>query len=279
TRCGKATRPARQESCRGSSKRVRDMRLTVPFVIGGLLVAAPVGAQDPDPKIVVREVVRDAVRSVHDGAARDVAREIARASRMAYQGGDRGPEQNERFSRRVRIGRDGRVSVQNISGDITVTVGSGDEVSIDAVKRGRDSAQIAATRIVVDERAGRVDVRTEYENTRMFRNFSVSVDYTVTVPSGASVDLKSISGSVKVTGLRGAVRAETVSGNVTTNDTPKVELAKTISGDVTLSGITTEGDLSVSSVSGSVHARNVKAHGQEFGSVSGDMFVSDVTCD
>jgi len=250
------------------------MRLTVPFVIAGLFVTAPAGAQDPDPRIVAPEVVRD-VRGVH----REVARENARAPRSAYQGRDRGPEQTERFSRRVKIGRDGRVGVENISGDITVASGSGDEVSIEAVKRTRgDQSQLGAVRIVVDERAGRVDIRTEYDNSR-FRNINVSVDYTITVPSGAQVDVKSISGSVKVTGVHGSIRAETVSGSVTTTDTPKVERAKTISGAVTLTGITTDGDLSVSSVSGSVHARNVKAHGLELGSVSGDVVVSDVACD
>ena len=240
------------------------MRLIVPFVIAGLLLTAPVGAQDANPRIVVREVVR----------------EIARAPHTAYQGRDRGPEQTERFSRKVRIGRDGRVSVQNISGDIVVSAGSGDEVSIEAVKHGRgDQSQLAAVRILVDDRAGRVDVRTEYDNSRMFRNINVSVDYTLTVPAGASVDLKSISGNVKVTGIRGGVRAETVSGNVTSTDTPRVEQAKTISGDVTLTGITTEGDLAVGTVSGTVHARNVKARGLELGSVSGDVFVNDVTCE
>ena len=48
----------------------------------------------------------------------------------AYQGRNRGPDQTERFSRRVKVGRDGRVSVGNIAGDIVVTGGSGDEVSI-----------------------------------------------------------------------------------------------------------------------------------------------------
>ena len=48
---------------------------------------------------------------------------------------------------------------------------------------------------------------------------------------------------------------------------------------VPFKGITTDGDLSISSVSGSVHARNVKAHGLDLGSVSGDVVVSDVACD
>ena len=81
----------------------------------------------------------------------------------AYQGRNNGPEQTERFSRKVKIGRDGRFRLGNISGDIIVTAGSGDEVSIEAVKRTRgDKSELDRVQIVVDERAGRVDVRTDH---------------------------------------------------------------------------------------------------------------------
>src|SRR5262249_57794239 len=155
----------------------------------------------------------------------------------------------------------------------------GDEVSIDAVKRGRDQSQLANVRIVVDDRPGRVDVRTEYDSGRFSRNNNVSVDYAVTVPSGGSVEMKSVSGNVKVTGVRGAVRAEAVGGDVRTADTPKVETAKSVSGNVMLSGIQIDGELSATSVSGTVSAKGVRAHSLDLGSVSGDLVVSDVTCD
>jgi len=238
------------------------MRLTPVLLLAALAAGAvPALAQDAAPRHIGVHQVAHAARSA------------------AYQGRDRGPEQTDRFSRKLKLGRDGRVSISNISGEIVVTGGSGDEVSIDAVKRTRgDQSQLANVRITVDDRAGRVDVRTEYEMGRS-RNNNVSVDYTVTVPSGAAVELKSVSGSIKVSGVRGAVRAESVSGDVTTTDTPKVELAKSVSGDVTLSGIQIDGDLSASSVSGSVRAKGVKAHSLDLGSVSGDLTVSDVTCD
>jgi DUF4097 and DUF4098 domain-containing protein YvlB len=238
------------------------MRLTSVLLLAGLAASVrPALAQDTPHRVVVREVVR-----------------AERAG--GYQGRDRGPEQTDRFSRKVKLGRDGRVSVTNISGDIVVTGGSGDEVSIEAVKRTRgDQNQLANVRIVVDDRPGRVEVRTEYDGSRYSRNNNVSVDYTVSVPSGASVDLKSVSGSIKVTGVRGAVRSESVSGDVTTTDTPKVETAKSVSGNVTLSGIQIDGDLAASSVSGTVQARGVKARALDLGSVSGDLMVSEVTCD
>ena len=166
-------------------------------------------AQGPDD---VRIVVRDAVKTV---------------TPRAYQGRTEttGPSRPKRFSRKVKVGRDGRVSISNISGDINVTGGSGDDVTIEAVKRTRgDRSQLGAVQIIVDDRPGRVEVRTEYENDRSYRNrnIDVSVDYTVLVPATATVDVKSISGNVAVTGVQGAVRAETVSGTVTTSATPKL---------------------------------------------------------
>ena len=246
------------------------MRLTLPMLMAGLAVAASAAAQDGDQRIVLRDMVRVVSSEVPRAA---VASEL---KARAYQGRARGPEQTERFSRKVKFGRDGRVSVANISGDIVVTGGSGDEVSIEAVKRTRGSqSELASVRIDVDERPGRVDVQT----THTGRNDHVSVDYTVVVPASASVDLHSVSGAVKVTGVRGSVRAETVSGNVTTTDTPKLESARSVSGNVLLTAAAADGDLSAGTVSGNLTAKGMKVHGLDLGSVSGDISLSDVMCD
>jgi hypothetical protein len=199
---------------------------------------------------------------------------VARAVSRVYQG-RRGPEQIERFSRRIKIARDGRFSIANIAGDILITGGSGDEVSIEAVKRARgSSSSLASVRIDVDGRPERVEVRT----THTAWNDRVAVDYTVIVPAGVSVDARSVSGDVTVRSVQGSVRAETVSGNVTTAAT-RLELAKSVSGNVDLTDGGTEGDLSASSVSGEIRARGLKAHGIDLRTVSGDMQLVDVTCD
>jgi DUF4097 and DUF4098 domain-containing protein YvlB len=210
---------------------------------------------------------------------RDAEREAARLAH-AYQGRNRGPEQSDRFSRKLRIGRDGRLSISNVSGDITITGGGGDEVSIEAVKHARGSrAELDRVRIEVAERPGRVEVRTEYDRGWDNRNGSVSVDYTISLPSSASVEAKSVSGTLKVANVQGIVRAESVSGDVITSSTPQVEVAKTVSGDVSLAGVTSDGDLSASSVSGSVTAKGLKARGLDLGTVSGNIIITDASCD
>jgi DUF4097 and DUF4098 domain-containing protein YvlB len=233
-----------------------------------MAAALPAAAQTPDAtRATLRTVVRVALA---DGSPQHVERV------RAYQGRNSGPEQTERFSRKVRLARDGRVTVANISGDITVTTGSGDEVAIDAVKRARgDAGQLASVQIDVQERGGSVFVQTNHRGG----NDHVSVDYTITVPAAAALDVHSVSGNVKVTGARGSVRVESVSGNVAANDTPKLETAKSVSGDVSVSGVSTDGDLAASSVSGGVTAKSIKVRTLELSSVSGDLRATDVSCE
>ena len=202
---------------------------------------------------------------------------VDRAVSRAYQGRS-GPEQTERFSRRIKIGRDGRLSITNIAGNIVVTGGSGDEVSIDAVKRTRGgSSELANVRIDVDERPGRVDVRTTH--TARNGNDRVSVDYMIVVPTGVAVEARSISGDVTVRSVQGAVRAETISGNVTAAATPRLELLRSVSGNVDLADIGADGELAVSSISGDIRARALKAKGIDLKTVSGDVRLTDVACD
>ena len=192
----------------------------------------------------------------------------------AYQG--RGGDQSERFSRRIKVGKNGFLTLSNVSGDITVTAGSGDEISIEAVKHAHgDQSQLGSVKISVDEGPGRVEVSTNH----IGRNDHVSVDYTVTVPSDAGVELHSVSGSIKVTGVQGAVRVESVSGDVAAAKTPKLERVKSVSGDVNLADAGADADLTAGSVSGSLTARGLKAHGLDLSTVSGDIKLGDVSAE
>jgi hypothetical protein len=247
------------------------MRIRLAFVSAALLAfgaAAPAGAQS----------IAEARRAGQQAYRRAMAE-----ARELYQG-RRGPEQSDTFSHKYRIGRDGRVSIQNVAGQITVTAGAGDEVSIDAVKRTRgDRAELSRVEVVAEEHAGRVDVRTEYRRPgfpdRLFRDDYVSVDYTVVVPEGASVELRSVSGNVRVTGVKGAVRAQSISGNVVTSNTPRVEYAKTVSGDIDLAGVSMDSDASAQSISGNVRANGLKARALDLSTVSGDVLLRDTSCE
>ena len=200
-----------------------------------------------------------------------------------YQDSRHGPETTERFNRTVRIGATGSFELSNVAGDVTVTGGGGDQVRIDAVKRVRSRDQSNAKallddlRIEISELPTRVEVRTMHPQNR--RNYSGSVDYTITLPSGASASVKTVSGDVRVTNVKGELRAESVSGSVITSGAARLALAKSISGDVDVTDAAGDTAVEVSTVSGNLTARGLKARTLDLSSVSGNVLVSNVTSD
>ncbi|HYB93716.1 MAG TPA: DUF4097 family beta strand repeat-containing protein [Vicinamibacterales bacterium] len=195
-----------------------------------------------------------------------------------YQESRQGPEQIEKISQTHKVGDHGALDLSHLAGDIRVTGGAGSEIKIDATKRvrHRDAGEakrlLGALRVDINSFNGRVEVRTIYPSRGQFRNnISASVDYVISVPVGTMVALKSISGDISVSHVKGEVRAETVSGDVNIVDTPNVTIAKTISGDVTARDIGTETTLVLSTVSGSVLGTGLRVRALEAGSVSGDV--------
>jgi DUF4097 and DUF4098 domain-containing protein YvlB len=191
-----------------------------------------------------------------------------------------GREHTETVTEQFTVGASGALDLSNIAGDVRVTGGSGDEIRIQAVKRVRhaDAAearrQLAALRVSMSNVRGRVEVRTEYPRTE--RRFSGSVAYTVSVPTGASVTVKTISGDVVLASVSGEVRAESVSGDLDIKRCPNLAHARTVSGDVLVQEVGSPSVLSLGTVSGNVVARGVKTQSVDAGAVSGDLRLSDI---
>jgi hypothetical protein len=111
------------------------------------------------------------------------------------------------------------------------------------------------------------------------------------VPRGCRVELRAVSASLMVSGLRAPVEANTISGEITLASLGGAAEAETVSGAVQASGVagdlsahTVSGDLTVAEGGGSVRARTVsgavtldlRASGErdiQLSSVSGDLTV------
>ncbi len=134
-------------------------------------------------------------------------------------------------------------------------------------------------RIDVNTFNNRVEVRTIYPRRTSTRGNSISanVDYVIEVPSGIAVALKSVSGNLTVSNVRGEVRLEAISGDVSITNTPNVAMAKTVSGNVTARDIGSQTALVLSTVSGTVIGTGLKVRSLDAGSVSGDVRLSGLT--
>ena len=77
------------------------------------------------------------------------------------------PQQTERFSKTVPLAKGGSIMLTNIAGDIVVTGGSGDQVVIDAVKRGRTAEDLKSVEIQIVSTEGRVEINTKYPRQQL----------------------------------------------------------------------------------------------------------------
>ena len=137
--------------------------------------AAPASAQ-PLPE-QIRSIVRDGVER---------ARDARTASKAATSRGARSRPIGQ--TRTLKLGPDGELSVANISGDIVVTRGAGNEASIEIVKtaRARTSEEarevLGLVQVAVTERNGRAEVKTVYpRDDEMRRNNRRNVNVSVAV--------------------------------------------------------------------------------------------------
>src|SRR3954463_15169895 len=199
-------------------------------------------------------------------------------------------EQSDRQTRTVKIGSEGELSLSNISGDIVVTRGNGGDATIEIVKTARartaDEARelLGLVTVSVTERSGRAEVKTVYpaddemrRNNR--RNVNVWVGYNVTAPAGTRLTINSVSGSIRVSDIKGDVSANSISGTVHVANGGRISAAKSVSGDVEIVDTQTDGALEVQSVSGGVTIRKVSARRIDVGSVSGSVMIQDAQCD
>lgn len=244
------------------------MHKQLTLLVAVLTVAAtPASAQDRPPRD--REVQRE--RSVV------VERSQSRNQR---------DEQSERFTRTFKIGSSGEIMIGNISGDVTVHRGGGNEATLEIIKTARarsaDEAKeiLGLVQIDVTERGNRAEIKTRYpqdewrRNNR--RNINVSVAYNLSAPAGTRVSVSSVSGNISATDISGDLALESVSGSVRIANGGRVAAAKSVSGNVDVIDTEIEGQLEASSVSGTVTVRKVKARRAELGSVSGNVVVQDV---
>jgi DUF4097 and DUF4098 domain-containing protein YvlB len=181
----------------------------------------------------------------------------------------------EKFQKVEKLALDGKVYLRNISGNIKVFIWDKAEVKIDALKFSKASTlekakeNAALVKIEVERKDGRLEILTEYPEGRQERkNLNVSINYELTIPAKADLEVRDVSGSIWAENIGGYAKLETVSGNVSLRKGAKGGTISTVSGSIELSDI--KGDIRTKAVSGQITITNV------LGSVDAETVSGDV---
>jgi DUF4097 and DUF4098 domain-containing protein YvlB len=116
----------------------------------------------------------------------------------------------ETFDQSYPLVAGGRVALSNVNGSVRVNVWDQNTVHVRAVKEAESKGDLEALRIEVEHSANSVDIKTHYPHGD---HGHLSVEYTLTVPKGATLDsFRLVNGGLTVAGLGGEVTAKLVNG-------------------------------------------------------------------
>jgi DUF4097 and DUF4098 domain-containing protein YvlB len=189
----------------------------------------------------------------------------------------------EKFEKTEALAKNGKLYLNNVSGQIEIMTWREAQVKIEAIKISKASSlakakeNAAQVTIEVTKDADLVRVETKYpKRSGGFwggDSINVSVDYKVWVPDQAAVEIGSVSGDVMVAPIGGQAKIGCVSGNVDLKGAAGADV-DLVSGELTLENIA--GDAYLKTVSGDIQATGVKGS-VEAEAVSGDIDLRDVS--
>ena len=186
-------------------------------------------------------------------------------------------ETTEPFSRAFPAGKGATLMLSNVSGNIQVTTGTGERIEVEALKHawGQNLEQakqrLADALIETYATGNRVELRVESGDRRDARG--VDIEFNIKVPADTSVDLRTVSGDVRVVNVKGEVRVQGVSGNVALEGTARLAAAKTVSGGITITNAGSDA-LSLSTVNGDLLVQTLSSRALDVNTVNGDIRIT-----
>ena len=174
-----------------------------------------------------------------------------------------GDELSEEFHQTYPLNATGRVSLENVNGNVHISVWDQNEVKVDAIKRAYQRERLDEVRIEVNTTADSVRIRTSYpdrdqtfndQEPRRYNN-PASVEYSLTVPRKARLEsVELVNGSLEIEGVEGDVKAASVNGHLTARGLAGEVKLSTVNGGVeaVIARLDESKPVSLNSVNGSI---------------------------
>jgi DUF4097 and DUF4098 domain-containing protein YvlB len=146
-------------------------------------------------------------------------------------------EFREEFHHTYTLNPEGRVSLENVTGDVNIKVWQRNEVKVDVIKRAYSRDRLEEAEVKVKASPEVLFLSTKYKSSSNTWNFNdegrltnpATVEYTLTVPSGARLDtIQLVNGALNIEDVSGDVEASSVNGPLT---------ARNLTGEVKLSTV------------------------------------------
>jgi DUF4097 and DUF4098 domain-containing protein YvlB len=122
------------------------------------------------------------------------------------------------WSRTYTVEQGGRFELINVNGRIIAEAGDGKEIVVEgrrsAKARSDEAAKEMLAKLEIREEVSGTSVRVESRPPRISGFGGHEIEWTVKVPKGIVVDLRTVNGGVRMNGLSGEIHAKTTNGGV-----------------------------------------------------------------
>lgn len=142
------------------------------------------------------------------------------------------------WSRTYKLADKGRFELINVNGRITAEPVEGSEVIVEGRRTAKASSDDAAkdllAKLEIREEVSDASVRVESRPPRLSGLSGHEIEWTVKVPKGVVVDVRTVNGGVRLEGLTNEVHAKSTNGGVKGTMASSVIEAQTVNGGIEL---------------------------------------------
>lgn len=151
-------------------------------------------------------------------------------------------DETERFEQTYPLSRNGRVSVSNVNGSITVEGWDRSEVKLEYVKTAETKERLAEVKVKIEAQANSFNVEADFDdearrangNGRNNRYKSAEVEFRLMVPRAAVLnEIETVNGSVSVSKTTNSAKVSAVNGAVNASNISGTAELSTVNGAVT----------------------------------------------
>jgi hypothetical protein len=144
-----------------------------------------------------------------------------------------GPRVTENVDRTLTLAAGGTVKLKTFSGRVTITAGGGDQVVIKAVRRAT-AERLADIKLDIQQSGNTIEIDANHRIVERRNDNVVETDFDIQVPSRTTLDLRTFSAPINVTGVSGPLTVDGFSSEVRLTDVAGPVRVKTFSGNISV---------------------------------------------
>ena len=146
-------------------------------------------------------------------------------------------KETEEFSYEINSG--GRISLENINGDVKISGGNDGKVQVIAHKKAGSQEYMDGLKVVIDADSEYIRIETKHPKSsgdhwyNKGNNRSGSITYELKVPSAIDLDtISTVNGDLQISLVSGKVKAETANGSLDVRDLAADINLETVNGSI-----------------------------------------------